>query len=77
MGKWGTILGTKDKLMIMIGLGQVIIAEANPNEYKPLKELQVFDSEDVEENWCWTMPTLVNQQLFVRNSKGEVACIQL
>lgn len=77
MGKWGTILGTKDKLIIMSGLGKVTIAEANPNEYKPLKELQVFDSEDVEENWCWTMPTLVNQQLFVRNSKGEVACIQL
>ena len=77
LGKWGTILGTKDKLIILNGLGKVIIAEANPNEFKALKELQVFDSEDVEENWCWTMPTLVNKQLFVRNSKGEVACIQL
>lgn len=77
LGKWGTILGTNDKLIILNGLGKVIIAEANPNEFKALKELQVFDSEDVEENWCWTMPTLVNKQLFVRNSKGEVACIQL
>ncbi|MCF8360121.1 MAG: PQQ-binding-like beta-propeller repeat protein [Prolixibacteraceae bacterium] len=76
-GRWGALIAVNEYLVIINGLGKVIVAEATPEAYKPIKELQVLTSENKPENWCWTIPTFTDGKLFVRNSKGEMACIDL
>lgn len=76
-GRWGALISVNDYLVIISGLGKVVIAEATPEAYKPVKELQVLSPENKQENWCWTIPTFTDGKLFVRNSKGEMACIDL
>ena len=75
--RWGAISAVNDKLIFISGLGKVSIIEANPEEYTPIKELQVLAAKDHRDNWCWTAPTFIDGKLFVRNSKGEFACINL
>jgi hypothetical protein len=77
LGKFGAITVVGDKLMILTGLGKVIIADAKPDGFNIIKELQVLPAEDIEKNWCWTAPTFFGGKLFVRNSAGEMACINL
>ena len=77
LGRWGAISAVNDKLIILNSTGKVIIADATPVAYTPIKELQVLSAEDKKENWCWTAPTFFNGKLYIRNSKGEAACINL
>jgi outer membrane protein assembly factor BamB len=75
--RWGALSGINNHLLILTGTGKVIIAEANPGEYKSIKELQLLSAEDKTENWCWATPTFFKGKIYVRNSKGELACVDL
>lgn len=77
LGDWGAVLGTPGRLIILTGLGKLVIAEANPESYNQLAELQVLPGERKQENWCWGIPALCNGRVLVRNSKGDMACIDL
>jgi len=77
LGRFGAVTVVSDKLAILTGTGKVIIADAKPNGFNIIKELQVLPAEDVEKNWCWTAPTFFGGKLFVRNSGGDMACINL
>ena len=77
LGQWGGLSAVNNQLMILTGLGKVIIAEATPEKYTSLAELQVLTAENKPENWCWAAPTFLNGKLYVRNSKGEMTCINL
>jgi len=77
LGRWGSLIAVDNKLIIITGLGKVVIADASAEKYNQLAELQVLSSENKEENWCWTAPAFLDGKLYVRNSKGEMACINL
>jgi len=77
LGRFGAVTIVGDKLVILTGTGKVIIADAKPDRFNVIKELQVLPAEDIERNWCWTAPTFFGGKLFVRNSGGDMACINL
>lgn len=77
LGEWGSLMGTPGRLIVLTGLGKVLVVETNPDQFKVLAEMQVLPGEKKQENWCWTSPTLCNNKLLVRNSKGDIACIGL
>jgi len=77
LGQWGAVLGTPGRMIVLTGLGKIMVVETNPEQYKLLSELQVLPKENKQENWCWTMPTLCNGLLLVRNSKGDMVCMDL
>ncbi|HPR33729.1 MAG TPA: PQQ-binding-like beta-propeller repeat protein, partial [Prolixibacteraceae bacterium] len=77
LGRWGSLMAVNDYLVVLTGLGKVLIARATPEHFQPIKELQVFSSENKEENWCWAQPSFSSGKLFIRNSKGEMACLDL
>jgi outer membrane protein assembly factor BamB len=77
LGQFGQLIAVNNKLMIISGLGKVIIADASPLKFNKLTELQVLSSENKEENRCFTAPVFIDGKLFIRNFKGEVACINL
>lgn len=77
LGRFGSVSVAGDKLIILSGLGKVIIANAQPERFTVIKELQVLPAEDLEKNWCWTASTFLDGKLYVRNSFGDMACIDL
>jgi len=77
LGRFGSVSVAGDKLIILSGLGKVIIANVQPDRFTVIKELQVLPAEDLEKNWCWTAPTFLDGKLYVRNSFGDMACIDL
>ena len=77
VGRYGNLIAVGNYLVILETFGKVIIAEANHEKYVPLKELQILSAENKQEYFCWAAPTFVNGRLFIRNSKGEMACIDL
>jgi outer membrane protein assembly factor BamB len=76
-GRWGNLLAVNDKLMILNSSGKVIIANATPEKYDIVKELQVLTNSNKPDYFCWIAPTFVDGKLFIRNSIGEMACINL
>jgi outer membrane protein assembly factor BamB len=74
---FGSIIAVNDKLVIITGKGKIIIADATPDKFNALKELQVFTFNEKLNNWCWTAPTFCGGKLFIRNAGGDMVCINL
>lgn len=66
----GQMLLIGDRLLIQTEWGKLLLAEANPKEYKELASFQALNSR------TWNVPVLVGSHLLVRNEK-EAACIEL
>jgi outer membrane protein assembly factor BamB len=77
MGAFGSVIAVNNKLIIITGKGKVVIADAKPDKFNLLKELQLFTFDEKSNNWCWTAPTFLDGKLYVRNSFGDMACIDL
>jgi outer membrane protein assembly factor BamB len=63
----GAVLAAGDRLLIMGGTGELIVAKATEAEYTELSKVQLF-----EEGEYWTKPILVNGIIYCRNSKGTM-----
>lgn len=66
----GQMLLVGDRLLIQTEWGKLILAEANPKEYKEIASFQALESR------TWNVPVLVGSYLLVRNEKNA-ACYQL
>jgi len=67
IGGNGAVFGTDDRLIVMGGEGQLVVAKANPEKYEVLSSVKLFD----EGNY-WTKPILVNGIIYCRSSKGKL-----
>ncbi len=66
----GSMTVAGDRLVILDGKGQLIVAEANPTEYVELSKRQVF-----EDGTSWSSPVLSHGRVYCRTSKGQMACL--
>ncbi|MCI0414116.1 PQQ-like beta-propeller repeat protein [bacterium] len=66
----GSLILADGHLLVLSERGQLVMVEATPTEYKEKASAEVLQGK------CWTMPTLVNGKLFVRNQK-EMVCLDL
>ena len=69
LGK-GSLIFADGHLIVLSDKGNLILVEATPSEYVEKASAQVLRGR------CWTVPTLANGHLFVRNQK-EMACFKL
>ena len=69
--KYGAMIVVDGKLVVIGEKGELIIAEATPEAFKPLARAQVLGGK------CWTAPVLSDGRLFVRNAKGDVVCLDV
>ena len=67
----GSLISAMGKLIIFTEKCELIIADPSPEGFKPGSRGQVLGDK------CWTTPSLSNGLLYVRNHKGELACISL
>lgn len=65
----GNLIGSDGKLIVLGEHGSLIIAEANPKEYRVLLEKKLFDGP------VWTAPTLANDRVYCRNGKGTLVSV--
>ncbi|MDB4459008.1 PQQ-binding-like beta-propeller repeat protein [bacterium] len=66
----GSLIGTKDgTLVIFSERGELVRIDANPFKPKILARVQVLGGR------CWTPPVLAHGRIYVRNAKGDVACV--
>jgi outer membrane protein assembly factor BamB len=76
--KWSDSKFGKGSLILadgkIIGLGEkgeLLIAEATPDAFKPLARAQVLGGK------CWTAPALANGRIYCRNAAGDVVCLDV
>jgi outer membrane protein assembly factor BamB len=75
-GAYGAVSAVDDKLLIITGDGNLIVAQASDKELLKLKSLKVLSNNEKEGIWCWTPPVYFDGKIFVRNSGGEMICIK-
>jgi outer membrane protein assembly factor BamB len=68
---FGSVILADDKLVILSDKGELILAQASPQEFKPRARAKVLTG------LCWTPPALANGQIYVRNARGELHCLRL
>ena len=67
----GALMAAGDKLIIQGAKGELVIAEASPDAFKPVARAQVLGGK------CWTPPVLANGRIYCRNSKGDLVCLDV
>jgi len=60
-----------DKLLILTNRGELVIAAANPEEYKELSRAKVLKRHGVD----WTVPVLCGGLIYCRSSAGQLVCV--
>lgn len=66
----GALMGAAGKLILMSADGELIVAEATPEEYRELSRVKVFD----DGARYWTKPVLAGGLIFCRSSNGTLVC---
>lgn len=67
----GTLLIADGRIVALSEKGELMVADASPEGFKPLARAQILGGK------CWTMPALANGKLYARNAKGDIVCLQL
>lgn len=67
----GSLLAAGDKLIVLSDKGELVVAKASAQEFKPLAQAQVLGGK------CWTVPVLANGRLYCRNARGTLVCVSL
>jgi outer membrane protein assembly factor BamB len=67
----GALMAADGKLIVQGAKGELIIAEAAPEKFKPLARAQVMGGK------CWTVPVLANGRIYCRNSVGDLVCLDV
>jgi outer membrane protein assembly factor BamB len=65
----GGIILAEGKLIALSGAGELMIAPASPEGFKPAARAQVLGGK------CWTAPVLAQGLIYCRNSHGDVAVV--
>jgi outer membrane protein assembly factor BamB len=67
----GGLIAADGKLIVMSEKGELIVAAASPEGFKPLARAQVLGGK------CWTTPVLANGKIYCRNAQGNVVCLDV
>jgi outer membrane protein assembly factor BamB len=67
----GSVMLADGKLIVMGEKGNLVVAEATSEGYKPLAQANVLSGR------CWTVPVLANGRIYVRNATGRLLCLNV
>jgi outer membrane protein assembly factor BamB len=67
----GSLMAADGKLIVLSDRGELVVAEASPESFKPLARAQVLGGK------CWTVPVLAQGRLYCRNAQGTLICLDL
>lgn len=67
----GAVILADGKLIALGGTGELLVAPATPDGFKPTARAQVLGGK------CWTAPVLANGRVYCRNGRGDVVCVDV
>ncbi|MBI3413905.1 MAG: PQQ-binding-like beta-propeller repeat protein [Verrucomicrobia bacterium] len=67
----GALMAADGKLIVLTDRGELIVAEASPERFKPIARTQVLGGK------CWTVPVLANGHIYCRNAQGNLVCLDV
>lgn len=67
----GALMAADGKLIVLAEDGELIVAKASPDGFKPSAKAKVLDGK------CWTMPVLANGRIYCRNADGDLVCVDV
>jgi outer membrane protein assembly factor BamB len=67
----GSITIAGGKLLILNEKGELILSEPDPTGFKDLGRSQNIGPT------CWSIPVLCNQRIYLRNSRGQLVCLDV
>lgn len=67
----GGVIVADGKLIALSAAGELMVAPATPEGFKPTARAQVLGGTS------WTAPVLANGRVYCRNSRGDLACVDL
>jgi outer membrane protein assembly factor BamB len=67
----GSLMIADGKLIILSDEGELVIAPASTEGFKPTAKARVIDGK------CWTVPALSHGRAYCRNADGDLVCIDL
>ena len=67
----GSLFVADGKLVLLSEKGQLVVAEAVPDAYRPLAQAQILSGRS------WSAPVLSHGLLYARNAQGDVVCLDL
>lgn len=67
----GSLLIADGKIIGLSEKGELMVADASPEGFKPISRVQVLGGK------CWTTPVLSNGRIYCRNAKGDVVCVDV
>ena len=68
---FGGVTAVGDLLIALNERGELITAKATPDGFKPVLRFQAISKK------CWTIPTVANGKLYVRNQAGRLVAYKL
>ena len=80
LGDWGAMTLAGDQLVIVTGNGELIIAPATPEGFKPIlrkRFVQLPPFSRGMDHVVWTHPVWINGRLYVRTTHGRLFCLKL
>jgi len=72
LGKGALIMSANGRMIVMSDKGELVIAQANPQEFNVLARAQILPK-----GKCWTSPTLANGRIYARNAAGDLVCVDV
>ena len=83
--KEGALILAKNILIILDYKGKLILAEAKPDKFKEIASRQIFELPKTDNKGrgyrrvsaCWTNPVLCNSKIYLRNTYGDLVCMDL
>jgi outer membrane protein assembly factor BamB len=67
----GGLMAADGKLIVLSEKGELMVVEATPEKFKSISRAQALDGK------CWTTPVLANGNIFCRNAKGDLICLDV
>lgn len=67
----GGVAAAAGKLLVLAEHGELIVAPATPEGFKPSARANVLGGKS------WTVPVLANGRIYARNSAGDVVCLDV
>ena len=83
LGMWGSFTAANNKLIVITGEGEIIIAEARPDAFHAIsraKVIRTLDTTDLPHHkqcYVWTNPVLSEGKLYTRSTFGDLVCVDL
>jgi outer membrane protein assembly factor BamB len=72
LGKGSLMMSADGRLILMSDSGELVVARADPQKFDVLARARVLPKAR-----CWTSPVLANGRIYVRNTPGDFACLDV